>query len=177
LGIIFDRNLTFKEHINYITAKCTKLIFSLSKAAKLNWGLNYNALRTIYLGGILPLLLYGAPVWCKALPLESCKAKLIRVQRIINIKTAKAYQTVSNEVLCVLTGLTPITIKTEEVANLYHLTKGNTNKKEQVDNNMEVKHWQHPADTVTRMIKDTEENSRIQIYTDGSKTEKGSEQV
>jgi hypothetical protein len=166
LGIIFDRKLTFKEHINYITAKRTKLIFSLSKAAKLNWGLNCKALNTIYLGGILPLLLYGAPVWCKALTLESCKAKLIRVQRIINIKTTKAYRTVSNEALCVLTGLTPITIKIEEVGKLYHLTKGNTNKKEQVDNNMEVKHRQHPADTVTRMIQETEENSRIKIYTD-----------
>jgi hypothetical protein len=79
LGIIFDRELTFKEHINYITAKCTELIFSLSKAAKLNWGLNYKSLKTIYLGGILPLLLYGDPVWCKALTLERCKAKLIRV--------------------------------------------------------------------------------------------------
>jgi ribonuclease HI len=59
------------------------------------------------------------------------------------------------------------------VAKLYHLTKGNTNKNEQVDNNMEVKHWQHPADTVTRMIENTEEKSRLQMYTDGSKTEKG----
>jgi ribonuclease HI len=73
----------------------------------------------------------------------------------------------------VLTGLTPITIKIDEVAKFYHLTKGNKNKKEQVENNMEVKQWQHSADTVTRMIEDIEENSRIQIYTDGSKTEKG----
>jgi hypothetical protein len=75
--------------------------------------------------------------------------------------------------LCVLTGLTPITIKIEEMANLYHLTKCNTKQKDQVDNNMEVKDWQHHADTITRMIEDTEEKSRIQIYTDGSKTEKG----
>ena len=39
LGIIFDQKLTFKEHINYMAEKCTKLIFSLSKSAKLNWGL------------------------------------------------------------------------------------------------------------------------------------------
>jgi hypothetical protein len=69
LGIIFDRKLTFKEHINYIANKCTKLIFSLSKAAKLNWGLNHKALKTIHLGGILPLFLYGAPVWIKAMEL------------------------------------------------------------------------------------------------------------
>ena len=34
LGLIFDTKLTFKEHINYMANKCTKLIFSLSKAAK-----------------------------------------------------------------------------------------------------------------------------------------------
>jgi len=67
LGIIFDRKLTFKEHINYLANKCTKLIFSLSNAAKLNWGLNYKALKTIYLGGILPLLLCGPPLWIKAM--------------------------------------------------------------------------------------------------------------
>jgi len=47
LGIIFDCKLTFKEHINYTAEKCTKLIFSLSKSAKLNWGLSHKALKTI----------------------------------------------------------------------------------------------------------------------------------
>jgi hypothetical protein len=32
---------------------------------------------------------------------------LIRVQRLINIKMAKAYRTVSHEALCILTGMTP----------------------------------------------------------------------
>ena len=60
LGIILDSKMTFKEHINDMTEKCTELIFTLSKSAKLNWGLSHEALRTIYPGGILPLLLYGA---------------------------------------------------------------------------------------------------------------------
>ena len=34
--IIFDHKLTFREHINYMAEKCTKLIFSLSKSEKLN---------------------------------------------------------------------------------------------------------------------------------------------
>ena len=38
LGIMFDSNLTFKEHVNYITDKCSKLIFALAKSAKLSWG-------------------------------------------------------------------------------------------------------------------------------------------
>jgi hypothetical protein len=59
---IFDSKLTFRDHTITMTDKCSKLIFALSKLAKLNWGLNYAALKTIYTGGILPLLLYGAPV-------------------------------------------------------------------------------------------------------------------
>jgi len=62
LGIIIDYKLTFKEDIKNMAAKCTKLIFSLSKSANLNWGLDLKALKTIYIGGILPLLIYGAPV-------------------------------------------------------------------------------------------------------------------
>ena len=62
LGIIFDNKLLFREHINYVADKCKKLIFQLAKAAKLNWGLSHKALQTIYLGGIQPLLIYGAPV-------------------------------------------------------------------------------------------------------------------
>jgi len=46
----------------------------------------------------------------------SYKSKLERVQRLINIKIAKAYRTVTNEALCILTGLTPIAIKIEEEA-------------------------------------------------------------
>ena len=65
LGIIFDHKLTFREHINYVAEKCMKLIFSLSKSAKLNWGLQHAALKTIYTGGIQPLL------WRKMAEMES----------------------------------------------------------------------------------------------------------
>ena len=57
LGIIIDSQLAFREHINYITEKYSKLIFALSKSAKLNWGLSHDALKSIYTGAILPLLL------------------------------------------------------------------------------------------------------------------------
>ena len=82
LGIIFDHKLTFKEHINYMAEKCTKLIFSLSKSAKLNWGLQPAAPKSIYTAAILPLPLNGAPIWYKAIDIASNKIKLIRVKRI-----------------------------------------------------------------------------------------------
>jgi hypothetical protein len=48
LAIIFDSKLLFREHINYMEEKCLKLIFALSRSAKVTWGLRHEALETIY---------------------------------------------------------------------------------------------------------------------------------
>jgi hypothetical protein len=85
LGIIIDNKLTFREHITHVTEKCRKIIFALSKLAKLNWGLSHKALKTLYTGGIQPLLLYGAPVWAEIIEKESYRKKITRVQRLINM--------------------------------------------------------------------------------------------
>jgi hypothetical protein len=114
LGIIIDNKLKYTAHIEHMTRKCTKLIFSLSKSAKRYWGLRHSALKTIYTGGILPLILHGAPVWNSALNKKRQSNKVTRIQRLIQIKIAKAYCTVSNEALCVITGITPIKIKINE---------------------------------------------------------------
>ena len=94
LGIIFDSKMTFRDHVNYVEEKCTKLIFTVSKSTKVTWGLKHTALKTIYAGGILQLILYGAPVRKGVLYITCYKANLIGVNRLINIKTAKAYRTV-----------------------------------------------------------------------------------
>jgi hypothetical protein len=76
-------------------------------------GLKHEALKTIYKGRILSLLLYGAPFWIEAFKFDYKKLKYIRVQRIMNIRITKAYRT-SSEALCILAGTSPIIIKTEE---------------------------------------------------------------
>ena len=173
LGMILDSKLSFKDHINYMTEKGSKLIFALSKSAKLNWGLNHAALKTIYTGAILPLLQYGAPVWINAINNASYKLKLIRVQRLINIRIAKAYRTVSNEALCMIMGLTPIHIKLEETALYYSLTKEGRKGDVMIDKDTTSKHWLHPAVTMNILTNNNEDKSKIQIFTDGSKGERG----
>ena len=160
--------MTFRDHVNYVEEKCTKLIFTLSKSAKVTWGLKHTALKTIYAGGILPLILYGAPVWKGVLDITCYNAKLIRVQRLINIRIAKAYRTVSNEALCVITGLIPINIKIDETAKYYESVKGQGNL---FDREMEVKHWTHPANTVEITDGQEDGNHNKHVYTDGSKSE------
>jgi len=82
LGILFYNKLTFREHINQIEEKCTKLIFSLARSAKITWGLKHKALKTIYTGGVLPIILYGCT------DLERCNEKiLLQSQNSKNPKT------------------------------------------------------------------------------------------
>jgi len=63
LDTIRDNKFKFSEHISYAAEICTKLSHTLSKSAKLSWGLKHEVLKTIYKGAILHLLLYGAPAW------------------------------------------------------------------------------------------------------------------
>ena len=81
-------------------------------------------------------------MWKSVLDITSYKAKLIRIQRLINIRIAKAYRTVSNEALCVITGLIPIDIKIEETAKYYEYIEEYGNL---IDQEMEAKYWTHPA--------------------------------
>ena len=92
LGIIMVYKATFRDHINYVTEKCTRLVFALAKSSKINLRLGHKAVKTIYVGGILPPLIYGAPVRIRPMKKEKYKNKLTRVQSLINIKMAKAYR-------------------------------------------------------------------------------------
>ena len=73
LGIIIDSKLNFREHLIYTSKKCSKLIIALSKSAKLSWELKHEALNTIYKGAVLPLMLYGVPVWIEAMAKNATK--------------------------------------------------------------------------------------------------------
>ena len=131
-------------------------------------GLKHEAMKTIYTEGILPLILYGVPVWESVLDNTCNKANLIRMQRLINIRITKAYRTVSNEALCVMTALIPMNIKIEETAKYDECIKGYGNL---LDREMEVKDWTHPANSFK--ITEGQEDSKhtIHVYKDGSKSE------
>jgi len=173
LGIILDHKFRFNEHITYAAEKCAKLIHILSKAAKLTWGIKHEAIATIYKGAILPLLTYGAPIWIEAMNFEHNRQKYIRVQRLINIRMAKAFRTTSSEALCMLTGMTPILIKLEEKTAHYKIKQKLGHHDIEWDCDVEIQNWPHPAEVgIIHEVVGNEETS-IQVYIDGSKQEQG----
>ena len=121
------------------------MINALSKTSKISWGLSHKALWTIYNGAVLPLLSYAVTVWISALNKVFNVNKLKRVQRLVCIRIAKAYRTVSYESVCVLTGLTPIHLKLQEIATIHQVKKLNKYENQNVDLQIGYKGWTHPA--------------------------------
>ena len=72
-----------------------------------------------------------------------------------------------------ITGLTAIDIEINETAQFFQITKGNKKEEEQFDYDTRTKHWLHPAISFTIHEDCKEDDSTIQIYTDGSKNEQG----
>lgn len=165
LGIFLDSRLTFDRHIEYVSQKCTGLIHQLTKSARLQWGLGHEALKTIYQGAIIPVLVYGAPVWEKALTKGNNIKKYQRVQRLINIKMAKAYRTLSYDASCIIAGVEPIKIIIEEKINIYKATHGLL---QEYDEPVDTTQWMHPAEII-EICEATNEQYEIEVFTDGSK--------
>jgi len=114
LGIYFDNRLNFHKHIEQTAEKSRKLIYMLGKTAKLNWGLAHKSLKTIYEGALVPLMTYEAPVWEEAINKQRLLRNMQSSQRLINIKIAKVYRTLSYEASCLLAGVQPIGIEIEK---------------------------------------------------------------
>jgi len=62
--------------------------------------------------------------------------------------------------------MTPIEIKIEEAAQLYHAIRGNrnTNDTTQFERDTVVEKWQHPADARIRVLQEEEEKNSIQVF-------------
>jgi hypothetical protein len=49
--------------------------------------------------------MFGAPIWIEAIWKNRNLTKYKRIQRLINIKMAKAYRTISYDASCVIAGV------------------------------------------------------------------------
>jgi hypothetical protein len=146
--------------------KLITLINMLARTAKLQWGLGHKGLKTIYEGAVVPILKYGAPIWVEAIRKNKTLTKYKRIQRLINIKIAKAYQTISYAASCVIAGARPIHITIEQTVQTYIATKINN---KEYDAPLEVRYWRHPAELVTIREVDNSSIYTTEVYTDGSK--------
>ena len=71
LGVLIDKSLTWRPHIDHIASKITKIVGII---ARLRHHVPLNTLPQIYRSLIFPYTLYGVPVWGQA---SQCDLKKI----------------------------------------------------------------------------------------------------
>ena len=72
-----------------------------------------------------------------------------------------------------LTGMTPIILKLEEVVKRHSLKGKPHHQAINLDHDVEYKHWPHPAKAVTIKEVEDHEEAAVHAYTNGSKYERG----
>src|SRR5215510_10542330 len=141
----------------------------LGKSANLYWGLGNKSLKNIYEEALIPILIYGAPVWEEAAGKHRNLHKLQRVQRLMNIKIAKAYRTISYSASCLIAGVPPIAIVIAEKAQLYNRKLYTEGVALECNIPVPVTDWPHPAWRANIMETNVSISYATEIYTDGSK--------
>lgn len=182
LGVTIDRRLTFNAHIANVCRKATGIYRQLARAAKVNWGLHPEVVRTIYVATIEPIILYAASVWAPAAEKQMTRKQFQVVQRGIAQKQCGAYRTVSLNAALILAGMIPLDLRVREAALLYESRRG-INRPELADREVErmepALEAPHPADRMVlefaslhnQDLLDHNSGYEVQIFTDGSKLE------
>lgn len=122
LGIWLDSELSYKEHLKQAVMKGERVATALSRLTP-----NISALgsrkRTILFGAVQSVLLYGAPVWVRAMDVAKNREGYKRLQRKMLLRVASAYRTTSSEALCTITGALPLDLVARERSQIYEAKK------------------------------------------------------
>ena len=107
LGVLIDSRLSFKYHIAAVTTKAANTCSAISRMMP-NVGGPKHFKRLVISRVITSILLYGSPVWSRALDVISNKNKISAVYRMSALRVISAYRTVSDDAACVIAGAIPI---------------------------------------------------------------------
>ena len=63
LGVVFDKQLRFKQHVQQIAKKGSKFALAISRITKSTWGATYQQTRTLFTTVVAPRMDYAAIIW------------------------------------------------------------------------------------------------------------------
>ncbi|XP_049871151.1 uncharacterized protein LOC126370360 [Pectinophora gossypiella] len=117
LGLYLDPKWNFREHFRRLAPKLINAASALGRLLP-NLGGPSVTCRRLYTGVVRSMALYGAPVWVGALTGPN-KTMLFRAQRVMAVRVARGYRTISHEAACVLAGTPPWDLDAEVLAEVY----------------------------------------------------------
>lgn len=119
LGVRLDQRMTGTAHVRYVTGKALKAATSLSRLMPRTGGAGEQRRRLLATVAD-SIVLYAAPVWERAMRFKRNRALLRSTQRVMALRTCRAYRTVSTRAALVLARSIPWDLMVRERAELRH---------------------------------------------------------
>lgn len=117
LGLVLDGRWKFNEHFRHLAPKLIRAANALGQLLP-NVGGPKVSCRRLYTAAVRSMALYGAPIWVDALSVQN-RALLRKPQRVMAVRSVRAYATVSCEAACVLAGTPPWDLDAQMHAAVY----------------------------------------------------------
>ena len=118
LGVILDDRLSFTTHVDYACKKASGAIAALTRMMANTSGV-YADKRRLLASVSTSIVRYGFSAWQPGIKTEHNRAKLSSTHRLMCLRVASAYRTVSGAAICVIATMIPITLFLEVDANCY----------------------------------------------------------
>jgi hypothetical protein len=123
LGIIFDHKLFWTDHISYIHANINPIINNFKRFSYLKWGLRSLDLKLVYKTIFLPIVSYGCVVWSHQCVKVHFIRKVTSLQRQMLLQITRAYRTVSNVSIQLMSATIPLHLFYEFRKEFYNQKK------------------------------------------------------
>jgi hypothetical protein len=118
LGVMIDDRLNFNSHVDYACEKAVKAINAVTRIMPNSYGPSSSKRRLLACVSS-SIMRYGGPAWIAALKTKRNQAKLNSMFRLMAMRVASAYRTISMEAVCVIAGMVPISITLVEDSECY----------------------------------------------------------
>lgn len=123
LGFTLDSKFNWIQHMEIIRENIRNFVANIAKTSIRDTGLSTHHRKIWYLTVIEKRISYGYEVWYQDLKTHALR-KLISAQRIGLFSVIKPYRSISNDALCVLAGVVPISIQLNNNSLKYQIITG-----------------------------------------------------
>ncbi|GHJ61402.1 hypothetical protein NOK12_39200 [Nocardioides sp. OK12] len=124
LGIVVDSKMSFRPHFEAVIPKAEGILRHLGRLLPNLHGPGERK-RRLYSGVIHSVLLYGAPVWWRAIVEDTRIGRAVRsLQRKVAIRVCCAYRTISFHAAMMIAGIIPLGHLAPQLAETYAAVRG-----------------------------------------------------
>jgi ribonuclease HI len=170
LGIVLDKKLTWKPHLEDRLKKSYRIFGQCRRAVGKTWGLRPRWIRWIYLRVVVPYFLYGSLFWVIRTNLATVRIQLAHLQRMACLSMTGAMGSTPTAALEIILNLTPLHICAEvqarKTALRLNVTKQWNNRYE---NGGHSKLWKKMTENEKRFLSPCDRISKVPLLCRGIK--------